>query len=484
MKKSILLRTSVLVFICLFLFSCSKFEEKDKQGELTKFDFQAYVGKQGFFENYVNIHDFKNVTFEDSQTTLKHKSALKKLLDYGFTFPNNYNMDSYWEMGEKIFRLQKSKYNDYYQSRYNKGQNNVLIEVFVKERLFNNEVKYEVLTPLQAHNIMNFYDRSSNSFYKNDVLYHKWYLDKEDYSRLTGINEKIFDDLRVVYRVRDYSYDIAHFLFYQMPYKDNYLDYQNMLINRTYLSGLKPYFQKGAIIFIYDKDVSTLQDENVSLVAKKWGHMMIISDYYLDEITNQYKDINQYKKLTNKQEFEDLFFFKNESIYSPVSFYDFMKHFVFIEAMPDSKEDINDNRKFGFGQSGVRRTSGNDKRIQDYFKRATCVAICSLNEGYKLSHPDLIPNVLERCQSHLGKPYNALAHCYHNEDIPRYCSGLVYDAFCNNNQKPSLQLTLMEKHSKIIHNNLNNIPNYCYQIMMPRTICNSPFFKTRIWFKN
>ena len=492
----------VLCLLFVFFSSCSKFEEEQNQTNVVPNinEAQAKIGREGAYEKYQHIENFYNIQYEDNITYEKHKKAQERLLAYGYTFPKIYNINQLRRISLEIRHLQEVKYTKNIEQSH-PNLDGFLIEVFLKIRKLNGEIVFELITPKEMFDLDVPYNKRIASFFlgKDGLWYDRCYLDKEDYSRLTGVDKNIFDDLRIIHKYRDYRYMNGKHLVYQMPYKDNYLDYHNVYsesllkdgheIGRIKLKNLKSFVKKGSLMFIFDKPLDKLRettlDENAYELIKEqkandlgaWGHMVIISNQYLDEITNQYKDISQYKKLTDKQEFEDLSFFKSESTNNSISFYDFMKHFVFVEAMPNRKEDINDNRKFGFGQSGVRRTSGNDKRIQEYLKRATCIAICNLDEGYKLSHPNLIPNVLERCQTHLGKPYVYLPIKNNNDDLYGYCSGLVFDAFYNNKQYPSLLLTTEHSKSKLfIGGKLR------YEWYMPRTICNSPFIQTNIWY--
>ena len=60
-----------------------------------------------------------------------------------------------------------------------------------------------------------------------------------------------------------------------------------------------------------------------------------------------------------------------------------------------------------------------------------------------------------------------------DEKHKSYCSGLVFYSFLNSNKKPSLRI--------LTKNNLSNVLGL--KIYMPRTICNSPYVYTRIWYK-
>ena len=73
-----------------------------------------------------------------------------------------------------------------------------------------------------------------------------------------------------------------------------------------------------------------------------------------------------------------------------------------------------------------------------------------------------------------GRPYNIKPS---KDDLftNHYCSGLVWFSFNNENYYPSLKL-LLPKHRTIPF----DVWGYWY---MPRTICNSPYVYTRVWYK-
>ena len=94
-KKISEMTTILKVALCsLFVFfsSCAKFEEEQKQTPVIPNinKAQAVIRDENFFENYVNIEDFKNVQFEDDITHQKHQKAQEKLLSYKF-FPKANN---------------------------------------------------------------------------------------------------------------------------------------------------------------------------------------------------------------------------------------------------------------------------------------------------------------------------------------------------------------------------------------------------------
>ena len=76
-------------FSVVFFISCSKFEEEQKQTPVVPNinEAQAVIGGENWFEDYVNIEDFKNTKVEDNITHQKHEKALSDLLSFN-SFPN------------------------------------------------------------------------------------------------------------------------------------------------------------------------------------------------------------------------------------------------------------------------------------------------------------------------------------------------------------------------------------------------------------
>ena len=79
-KKISKITTILKVVICsLFVFfsSCSKYEDEQKQTNLVPNinEAQAVIGGENWFEDYVNIEDFKGIQVEDKLTYQKHQKA-------------------------------------------------------------------------------------------------------------------------------------------------------------------------------------------------------------------------------------------------------------------------------------------------------------------------------------------------------------------------------------------------------------------------
>ena len=298
------------------------------------------------------------------------------------------------------------------------------------------------------------------------------------YCSLTGIPEKRMKNLRVVTRQQG---NIS-FWYYQMPYKDNYKDYQNDTQKVENIDELKNFIKKGSLVFVFDKPLKDLYKifnlgefltpNDNKWGIENWGHMLIVGDWYTNNINN-YISLDDYEKLDKNQDFQDIssLNYETTSTYSPLT--DYLKHFVFIEAQ--KKAVHNQNKMKGFERDGgVMLTSGNDERFQEYIKNATCVAVVNINEGYNYSHPNLVNNMIKKSLNQLGKKYNLHPTGFDNDTLNHYCSGLAYYSLLNGKKAPSLRL-LKPKH-------LSNTVTFGFWYM-PRTICNSPFVYTRVWYK-
>ena len=252
-----------------------------------------------------------------------------------------------------------------------------------------------------------------------------------------------------------------------MPYKDNYKDYQNDTLTVRDINELKRFIKKGSLIFVFDKPLDKLN----KIDGKYWGHMLIVSDWYTNIISDSYTSLNNYEKLDKNQDFQDIGYIKSNAENYNVSFKNYLKYFVFIEAQLFNMK--NQNKKQGFERdSGVMLTAGNDERFQTYLDSTTCVAVVNINEGYKYSHPDLINNMIKNALNQLGKKYNMHPNGFDNDTINHYCSGLAYYSLLNGKKTPSLRL-LKYKH-------ISNTVAFGFWYM-PRTVCNSPFVYTRVW---
>ena len=472
-KKISEMTTILKVVLCfLLIVSCSKFEEENNQTIVVPNinEAQAIIGGENIFENYVNIDDFKNQSYEDLSTYDKHENALYELLAYK-SFPSVKSQDDLHTISKEIceyysFPSPKNKscyaLGYTFPSGYFKEKTEPYVECFIK---FYSDSKYHTgryklflpreIDTFRKENRDKLIYSSKNGIIRKEVPLSL-------YCSLTGIPEKRMKNLRVVTRQQG---NIS-FWYYQMPYKDNYKDYQNDTLTVRDINELKRFIKKGSLIFVFDKPLDKLNKIN----GKYWGHMLIVSDWYTNNINN-YISLNNYEKLDKNQDFQDIGFVNSNAENYNVSFKNYLKHFVFIEAQLFNMK--NQNKKQGFERdSGVMFTSGNDERFQTYLDSTTCVAVVNINEGYKYSHPDLINNMIKNALNQLGKKYNMHPTGFDNDTINHYCSGLAYYSLLNGKKTPSLRL-LKYKH-------ISNTVAFGFWYM-PRTVCNSPFVYTRVW---
>ena len=480
----------VLCSLFIFFLSCSKFEEEQKQTQIVPNinEAQAVIGKQNWFENHVNIEDFKNIKVEDDITHQKHEKALSTLLALN-SFPSASSKEDLLRISRQIYYTFGRPAN---RSHFNSGKflyymmvdmrTEPYVECFLKQ-YFNEETKtieYQLYLPKKVYHLS--YKERTSRVYGGTFDYVRREVPVSVYCSLTGIPRNLIEDLRVVTRQeREFSY-----WYYQMPYKDNYLDYQNDTQEVNSLDDLKKFIKKGSFIFVFDKPREDLDKflnfkelfdpTDDKLGFENWGHMMIVGKWYKDDNLDGYNHLSQYKILSNYYDFKNIQAIFQNSFKETVSFTDYLRHFVFIEAQKDPVK--NRNKLQGFQRdNGVMLTSGNDERFQEYIKKATCVAVVNLNDGYNYSHPNLVDNMIFYAYNQLGKPYSSLQYAPTGRDNDienHYCSGLVFYSFLNEKVKPSIRL-LLPKHTSFGY--------YRGRWYIPRTVCNSPFVYTRVWYK-
>ena len=476
-----------IFFSSVFFISCSKFEEENNPTPAPVIpninEAQAIIGGENVFEDYVNIEDFKNVKVEDDITYQKHEKALQKMAKHD-KFPN---FKETWEMGNLIsemglhydffswkffemtrygstilgnFSFERSGYTNYDFAK----RSEPFVPCYVETRSDDNGTYTVLLTPKEAKDKISAETRRKMDYdyYNFNKKLKRYFIPLDLYCSRTGIPKEDFKDLRVVSQ----KFDWYTLWYYQMPHNDNYLDYQNETREVWEFDELKYYIKKGSLIFVFDKPL----EELYSNWGKNWGHMMIVGKWYTDKI-NQYNKLSDYQILEKNKDFCNIPFLFKEMTNRDGKFLDYLKHFVFIEAQKDAIG--NENYKQGFElQNGVMKTAGNDKRVQEYIKKATCIAVVNLNDGYNYSHPDLVDNMIQKSDSLFNTIYS-IPITDNDEKHKSYCSGLVFYSFLNSNKKPSLRI--------LTKNNLSNVLGL--KIYMPRTICNSPYVYTRIWYK-
>ena len=476
-------------FSAVFFISCSKFEEDNNQTQVVPNinEAQATIGGENIFENYVNIEDFRNQISEDLTTFDKHNEALSDLLNLN-SFPKVRSKEDLSKISRQIYYTfgtygrpaNRSHYNSGKFSYYMEGdvRTEPYVECFLK--MYVNEetrnMEYQLYLPKEVYHLS--HEERMNRVHGGTYDYVRREVPVSVYCSLTGIPRNLIENLRVVTRQeRDYSY-----WYYQMPYKDNYLDYQNGTQTVTSINDLKKFIKKGSLIFIFDKPLKDLDKifnlgEFLHPNDKKWGieywgHMMI-TDWYTDKV-NKYTPLVEYHLMPKNEDFYNIQNLHKKSVNVNISFPDYLKHFVFVEAQKDPMQ--NKNKEQGFERdNGVMLTSGNDERLQNYIKNATCVAVVNINDGYNYSHPNLVNTMINNALNQLGKEYNTNPTGTDIDTLKHYCSGLVFYSFLNGRKSPSLRLL---KHKHISDTKVRGL------WYMPRTVCNSPYVYTRVWYNN
>ena len=505
-KKTSEMTTILKVVLCslfVFFISCSKFEEENNQTPVVPNinEAQASIGGENVFENYVNIEDFKNVQFEDNETYLRHKKAHDYFLSIE-TFPYARTRGQLLYLSKKLIEteeiIQKTK----------KGfsQNISLFHNFVFEPYISNdfvsfsreahnynmtrpfvELFFEktkdgplLLTPKEAYNI-SFQERQFLREKGENEKYIMRTIDMFLYTYHTGLNNSFVSDLRILSYPKNKdkftnSVDMQ-VMYYQMPYKDNYLDYQNDTKQVKNIDDLKYFIKSGSLVFVFKEDLKELEKENFG----NWGHMLIVGDGFIYDDPKEYRSLYNYAKLQTFQSFVDVKYMFSKILDEKVSFLEYLKHLYFIEAQNGVELYPNKNDKWGFERhDGLVRTSGNDESFQRRIKEATCIAVVNLNDGYHLSHYNLLSNVIKYANKQVDdkKNYNFTPTGADDNTDKHYCSGLAFYAFLNDKKYPSLRI--------LTPNHLSTY--YCCLIFggkwyMPRTVCNSPFVYTRVWKK-
>ena len=517
MKTKVLKTEKILIVVLciivslLSLVSCTKdelsFDNNNQVDNLI--DVQAKIGKhQNAFEKFENIENYKNFQFESDLVYQKHQKFLDKIKTYQ-EFPNQrksldalakefrlYSLDYYLylfrlrELGDYDIKFEtlesKKNYTYFYlNSLINNYQREEDREVYVEVFGYfdGKESKYYYYSPGEAYKLtyeerVKYRNRYGDR--ENDRYYFTKYFTVDMYSKISGIPKEEITNLRIITfndnqkferkteLISDYSEKTLYL--YQFPFVDNYKDYRND--SKFFYSfdkhRLKKYIKPGSCIFVFDQTFDKLDNHDISL-WDSFGHMMIVSDYYQETMSNQYLDLDQYKN----QEFVEIDELRRDMYDSSVSFEDYLKHFVFIEAYLTS-QDRENNKIYFDKRKGVIFSSGNDKIVQEKFRnKYTIIAISNLNKGIKMYNTEiqhLFLNYIRDASIH-NRSYDYSPDQNENKNSS-YCSGLVYFCYKRDNIYGI----------KILNENLytkTRIGDW----YMPRTITNSPFMYTRIWYK-
>ena len=502
--KKILMMMLCMIALLLSTVSCTKdelsFDQNNQSDNLI--NVQAKIGTiEGKYEYFENIESYRNFRFESNDLYNKHQLALnliKKIDKFPSVESNKYSLQELTQLlymnSKRVQEIPEGYETNLYYDYHNEKSfiNNYNLNNRVKpyvELIFSIDRNSNYLrdcvvhTPIFCYDVFDSEDRTQLRFHgvdKHNEHYFTRYIDKEKYCELTGIDEKLIDNLRVMTFTRLQIFperpgfeknldkaDLCHYI-YQFTYYDNYKDYRNESLNVDTKLDLKQYIKPGSCIFVFDKTFDKLDDHNGLF---NWGHIMIVSDYYQETMSDQYINLDQYKKLEKNQEFVEIDALRKDMYDDSVSFEDYLKHFVFVEAYltPQNRE----NKKLYFDRrTGILFSSGNDKVVQDNFRnKNSVISISNLNKGIKMYNTEVQHSFLEYVKSLAfdNKSYDFFHYGNPDKQI-EYCSGIVYFGYKNNNLK-------------ILNENVKSydfITGYWY---MPRSITNSPFMYTRIWYK-
>ena len=507
--KKILMMVLCIIVSSLSTVSCTKdelsFDNNQSQTDnLT--DVQARIGNfENKFEKFENIESYKDFQFESDNLYKKHSSYLEKLRKID-KFPSvESNKYSLQELTRLLYmnskRVQEipegyetNLYYDYHNEKsfVNNYNMNKKVKPYVELIFSVNQNSYdyntlEINSPMYCYDVFNAEERTQLRFYgvdKNNEHYFTRYIEKDKYCELTGINNTLIDNLRIMTFTRLQIFpkrpgfeknldiaDLCHYI-YQFPYKDNYKDYRNESINVDTKLNLKQYIKPGSCIFVFDQPIEKLDDDRLSEDGS-WGHMMIISDYYQETMSDQYINLDEYKKLEKNQDFVEIDALRRDMYEDNVSFEDYLKHFVFIEAV--RKDTKYENLKKNFDKrTGVIFSSGNDKVVQNNFRnKYTVISVSNLNKGIKMYNTEIQHLFLNYIRDSALKNLRYEGRPTIDDSvISNYCSGLVYFGYKRDNTYGIKILT--------------NSQLSFWEILgwyMPRSITNSPFMYTRIWYR-
>ena len=491
-----------IIVSLLSLVSCTKdelsFDQNNQVDNLT--DVQAKIGTiPGALENFENIEYYKNFQFESENLYNKHNYYLDKISEidkYPSVASNKYSLQDLTRLlymnSKRVQEIpegyETNLYYDYYNEKsfVNNYNMNKRVKPYV-ELIFSvnrNSYSYntlEINSPMYCYDVFNADERTQLRFHginKNDEYYFTRYIEKDKYCELTGIDNNLIDNLRIMTFTRLQIFperlcfeknldeaDLCHYI-YQFPYKDNYMDYRNESINVDRKINLKQYIKPGACFFVFDKTLDQLDNH----WSDNWGHMIIVSDYYQDTMSDQYINLDEYKRLSKNQDFVEIETLRKDMYDDNVSFEDYLKHFVFIEAVKNVKYD--NNKDFFNKRKGVIFSSGNDKVVQENFRNNyTVISLSNFNKGVKMYNTEIQNSFLNYIRNAAIQNISYDKNPTLDEDgTESYCSGLVYFGYEKNGFK------ILSKIQSSVH-------FFGIHWFMPRTITNSPFMYTRIWYR-
>lgn len=517
-KSSVIINTALvimLMFSSIIITSCTDtlLEDikvpVDNKEVVNSLNQTRAIGTEGFFENYVNIEDFKDFQFEANMIHRDFKNALDNLKFYD-EFPsveaNIYTRDSLTKILKENCKyvqdipegFESNLYYDYqneksFVTNYDKNKK---VEAFVEVifEIDHQNHTFKALSPKEAYDLLNYQDRTDMRFRgcnKNRKSYQSMYIEPEKYVEFTGFDLLEIITLRVITFTRLQIFpnppwfeqyldeaDLCHYI-YQFPYKDNYKDYQNESLTVSNDKLLKKYIKPGTVIFVFDKDTTSLSNHSSSINS---GHSIIITDlwYDLPDHMNSsniksdnsqfgYQSIESYKRVNKNQDFIEIDELRKDAFDDKISLKDYLKRFVFIEAITTSLNN-NDSVNFSKLPLCVKYTTGNDEKALKRFDNYTVFALSNLNKGYKQCNTSVQFDMINYAKNQVGKIYNFLP-IENDNRLFAYCSGVSYFGY----QKSKVGISILKKEHG---SNIKGVVWY-----MPRTITNSPFMYTRILYK-
>lgn len=434
-KMTTILKVVLCSLIIVLFSSCAN--SKEEVNLITKLPNSAEMKSK----RLVNIEDFRFDVVDDTTSFLKHQSALSELLNFDF-FPSTVDNNSLERISREIYEYYGIPYNESFRYTekvfnnvdYKNNNSTPYVECFISRKLINDDGRetYKLLLPKELDTLRR--KTREQTMIKNSYGLIRKEIPLKLYCSLTGIPERIFENLRVLSREQDGN----SYYYYQMPYKDNYLDYQNDTKSVRNINELKNFIRKGSILFI-SKNIDNRQ-----------GEFYVVGDTFIKKLQDNVS-LKKYVKLKNKQNFYNIDFLYEEMFNDDVSFNEYIKHFLLF-----NEDTITNNTK---NHSTLKLIKGNNVELQSLINEASCVAIINLNDGYNFTHPELVNNVLKQLTATIDKP------------LENSLSKKVIDCFLNNYKEPSLQLLL---------------PRQVYNIKpteVTKALFQSPFMKIRVWFK-
>ena len=311
-KMTTILKVVLCSLIIVLFFSCAN--SKEEMNLITKLPNSAEMKSK----RLVNIEDFRFDVVDDTTSFLKHPAALLELLNFEY-FPSTIDTHSIEKISREAYEYYGVPYNESYKytekvfnnADYKNNHSTPYVECFISRKLINDDGRetYKLLLPKEL-------DTLRRVTREKTMIKHSYGLIRKEiplklYCSLTGIPERIFENLRVLSREQDGN----SYYYYQMPYNDNYLDYQNDTKSVRNINELKNFIRKGSILFI-SKNIDNRQ-----------GEFYVVDDKFIKKLQDD-TSLKKYVKLKNKQNLYNIDFLYEEMFNDDVSFSEYLKHFL------------------------------------------------------------------------------------------------------------------------------------------------------------